>query len=51
VAGAIPLGLGFLGVLLGERRRGLADVFADTEVLYFEPAVRDAPWSQITGAR
>lgn len=51
VAGAIPLGLGFLGVLLGERRRGLADVFADTEVLYFEPAVREAPWSQLAGAR
>src|SRR5918996_250108 len=45
VAGAVPLGLGFLGVLLGERRRGLADVFADTEVLYVEPPVREAPWS------
>jgi uncharacterized RDD family membrane protein YckC len=51
VAGAIPLGLGFLGVLLGERRRGLADVFADTEVLYFEPAVREAPWSRIAAPR
>ncbi|HZA89722.1 MAG TPA: RDD family protein [Solirubrobacterales bacterium] len=51
VAGAIPLGLGFLGVLLGERRRGLADVFADTEVLYVEPTVREAPWSQMASAR
>jgi uncharacterized RDD family membrane protein YckC len=51
VLGAIPLGLGFLGILLGERRRGLADVFADTEVLYVEPTVEKAPWSQLAGAR
>ncbi|MGH2591000.1 MAG: RDD family protein, partial [Actinomycetota bacterium] len=34
---AIPLGLGFLGIVLGERRRGLQDVVARTEVLYVEP--------------
>jgi uncharacterized RDD family membrane protein YckC len=30
----LTLGLGFLGVLFGERRRGLPDVFAGTEVRY-----------------
>jgi uncharacterized RDD family membrane protein YckC len=34
---AIPLGLGFLGIVLGERRRGLEDVVAGTEVHYAEP--------------
>jgi uncharacterized RDD family membrane protein YckC len=33
---AIPLGLGFLGVALGERRRGLLDVIAGTEVFFAE---------------
>jgi uncharacterized RDD family membrane protein YckC len=37
VLAAIPFGLGFLGVALGERRRGLQDVIARTEVLYVEP--------------
>jgi uncharacterized RDD family membrane protein YckC len=33
----IPFGLGFIGVVLGERRRGLQDVIARTEVAYVEP--------------
>jgi uncharacterized RDD family membrane protein YckC len=33
----IPFGLGFTGVVLGERRRGLQDVIAGTEVAYVEP--------------
>ncbi|MBM3665890.1 MAG: RDD family protein [Actinobacteria bacterium] len=33
----IPLGLGFLGILTNERRRGWHDRFADTEVLYADP--------------
>jgi uncharacterized RDD family membrane protein YckC len=33
----IPFGLGFIGVLLGERRRGLPDVLAHTEVPYVDP--------------
>jgi uncharacterized RDD family membrane protein YckC len=33
----IPFGLGFIGVVLGERRRGLQDVIAGTEVAYVEP--------------
>jgi uncharacterized RDD family membrane protein YckC len=36
VACTIPLGLGFIGVLLGDRRRGLLDVLAGTEVVYGE---------------
>jgi uncharacterized RDD family membrane protein YckC len=32
----IPLGLGFIGLVLGDRRRGLLDVIAGTEVLYAE---------------
>ena len=34
---AIPLGLGFIGIVLGDRRRGLQDVIAGTEVVYAEP--------------
>lgn len=33
----IPFGLGFLGILTNERRRGWHDRFADTEVLYADP--------------
>jgi uncharacterized RDD family membrane protein YckC len=36
VLSAIPLGLGFLGVILGDRRRGLLDVIAGTEVPYMD---------------
>ena len=37
VLAAIPLGLGYLGVLLDERRRGWQDRMADTVVLYADP--------------
>jgi uncharacterized RDD family membrane protein YckC len=37
VLAAIPAGLGFLGVLLDDRRRGWQDRFADTVVLYADP--------------
>ena len=33
----IPFGLGFLGILTNERRRGWPDRFADTVVLYADP--------------
>jgi uncharacterized RDD family membrane protein YckC len=36
----LPLGLGLLGILTSERRRGLQDRIADTEVLYGAPSVR-----------
>jgi uncharacterized RDD family membrane protein YckC len=41
---AIPLGLGFLGIVTGERRRGLNDRIAHTEVRYASPE-RQAPWA------
>jgi uncharacterized RDD family membrane protein YckC len=37
VLAAIPFGLGFLGVLLDERRRGWQDRMGDTVVLYADP--------------
>jgi len=43
VLGAIPLGLGFIGLVLGERRRALADVFASTEVTYAAPETSGVP--------
>ncbi len=42
----ISLGLGFLGIVFGERRRGLADRFAATDVVYDERRPQPAPWSQ-----
>jgi uncharacterized RDD family membrane protein YckC len=47
VVATIPLGLGFIGVLLGERRRGLPDVFASTEVTYAEPAASGGPAGRV----
>ena len=38
----IPLGLGFLAILVSPRRRGWHDVIAGTEVIYDEAS---APWS------
>jgi uncharacterized RDD family membrane protein YckC len=42
---AIPLGLGFLGIVASERRRGLEDVMGRTEVRY-APIRRPAPWAE-----
>ena len=44
VLAVIPLGLGFVGIVFSERRRGLQDAFGHTEVRY---AIREraAPWS------
>ena len=44
VLAAIPLGLGFLGVLTREGRTGLHDRFAGTEVVYVREVAR-APWA------
>jgi uncharacterized RDD family membrane protein YckC len=41
---AIPLGIGFLGILASERRRGLNDVIGRTEV-HYAPLRRPAPWA------
>jgi uncharacterized RDD family membrane protein YckC len=42
----ITFGLGFLGIVFGERRRGLEDRLGDTDVLYDERRPDPAPWSQ-----
>jgi uncharacterized RDD family membrane protein YckC len=42
---ALPLGLGFLGIIFSERRRGLEDVIGHTEVRY-ALTERQAPWSE-----
>jgi uncharacterized RDD family membrane protein YckC len=46
VLAAVPLGLGFAGILLSGRRRGLHDLIAATEVVYVEERPRIAPWSE-----
>jgi len=42
----LAFGLGFLGIVFGERRRGWDDRLADTEVVYDERLPAPAPWSQ-----
>jgi len=42
---AIPLGLGFAGIVFSERRRGLQDVVGHTEV-HYSTRERQAPWSE-----
>jgi uncharacterized RDD family membrane protein YckC len=42
----LSLGLGFLGIVFGERRRGLADRLGRTDVVYDERRPEPAPWSQ-----
>ncbi len=42
---AIPFGLGFLGILTDERRRGWQDRLAGVDVLYEDRAPASAPWS------
>ena len=42
----LTFGIGFLGVLFGERRRAWEDRFSGTEVLYDERRPEPAPWSQ-----
>ena len=47
VLAAIPFGLGFLGILFDERRRGWQDRMAGADVVY-EPDERlAAPWSEL----
>jgi uncharacterized RDD family membrane protein YckC len=40
-------GIGFLGIVFGERRRGWEDRFAGTDVLYDDRRPEPAPWSEI----
>jgi uncharacterized RDD family membrane protein YckC len=44
---AIPFGLGFLGILLDERRRGWQDRLAGVDVLYEDREQTPAPWSTL----
>jgi uncharacterized RDD family membrane protein YckC len=47
VLAAIPFGLGFIGVLLDERRRGWQDRLAGVDVLYERNERTPAPWSML----
>ena len=42
----LALGLGFLGIVFGERRRGWADRLAGTDVVYDDRRPEPAPWSR-----
>ena len=41
----MTFGIGFLGIVFGEQRRGWEDSFAATDVLYDERRPEPAPWS------
>jgi uncharacterized RDD family membrane protein YckC len=41
----VAFGIGFLGIVFGERRRGWDDRFGGTDVLYDERRPQPAPWS------
>lgn len=43
----VTFGIGFLGVVFGESRRGWADRMGDTEVVYDEKKPAPAPWSSL----
>jgi uncharacterized RDD family membrane protein YckC len=45
VLAIVPLGAGLLGILFSERRQGLQDRIADTEVVYVDIEPPAAPWS------
>jgi uncharacterized RDD family membrane protein YckC len=49
VLAAIPLFLGYLGVLVNERRRGWQDRIAGTDLLYVREVLPAAPWSAPAG--
>jgi uncharacterized RDD family membrane protein YckC len=42
----LTFGIGFLGIVFGERRRAWEDSFSDTDVIYDERRPEPAPWSQ-----
>ncbi|HEX3737794.1 MAG TPA: RDD family protein [Solirubrobacterales bacterium] len=44
----VTFGIGFLGVVFGESRRGWADRLGHTEVVYDERRPAPAPWSSVT---
>lgn len=42
----VSFGIGFLGIVFGERRRAWEDSFSGTDVIYDERRPEPAPWSQ-----
>lgn len=46
----VPFGLGLLGVVLDERRRGWQDRLAGVDVMYEDRTVTPAPWSTLDQA-
>jgi uncharacterized RDD family membrane protein YckC len=50
VLAAIPFGLGFVGILIDERRRGWQDRMAGVDVLYERNERTPAPWSNLDPA-
>jgi uncharacterized RDD family membrane protein YckC len=47
----VAFGLGFLGIVFGEQRRGWADRLASTDVIYDERRPAPAPWTQAESTR
>jgi uncharacterized RDD family membrane protein YckC len=47
---AIPFGIGFLGIIFDERRRGWQDRMAGADVVYEREGRRSAPWSTLEPA-
>lgn len=45
----VTFGIGFLGIVFGESRRGWADRMGHTEVVYDERRPAPAPWSTLSG--
>lgn len=45
----VTFGIGFLGIVFGEGRRGWADRMGGTEVIYDERRPPPAPWSTLAG--
>jgi uncharacterized RDD family membrane protein YckC len=43
----VTLGIGFLGILFNERRRGWDDQLSDTDVIYEDDQPEPAPWSSL----
>jgi uncharacterized RDD family membrane protein YckC len=43
----VVFGIGLLGIVFGAQRRGWADRFASTDVVYDERRPQPAPWSQL----
>jgi uncharacterized RDD family membrane protein YckC len=47
---ALPFGIGFLGILFDERRRGWEDRLCGVDVLYEDRSPSAAPWSRLEGS-